>query len=906
VTIPAGTKLGRYEIRSKIGEGGMGEVYRARDEKLNRDVAIKVLPASFSQDADRLRRFEQEAQAAGTLNHPNILAVYDIGTHDGSPYVVSELLEGETLRERLNRPPIPQRKAVEYATQILRGLAAAHARSIVHRDLKPENIFLSGDGQLKILDFGLAKLIEPASASPILTDLPTRKLNTTPGAVMGTLGYMSPEQVDGKPVDYRSDIFSFGVVLYEMLSGRRAFPQRETLRETLHAIAKEDPALLSELNPHLAPSLEKLVERCLEKRPEDRFQSTRDLAFALEALSGSSTTSHPELSTTPNLDVSTSPAVAIAARARPRLALRRVLPWMFVVVLAIGLSAIALMYASRTPKTQSLLRSSIVLPKGFSLDPNNSSLALSPDGRRLVFAAAGDDGKGQQLWLRSMDSLTMQPLAGTIGATYPFWSPDGRYVGFFADQKLKKTEISSGLVQVLCDAVNGRGASWSRQDMIVFAPQAFGSLFEVAAAGGTPVQVTTVGSKDVTHRLPHFLPDGERLLFFSGKTTVSEKDQGIYSLDLGTKKVALVARESSEGIYVEPGYLIFVRNGNLMAQSFDVRGLRLNGQAVPIAERVFYNPDRSTGAYSLSDTGLLVFDSGSGAVNSQLTWFEVGGKKLGTVGEPAEFLSISISPDGKRALATIQGNVPESIWMYDLNRGTASRFTPGSEEAFTPLWSPDGRLVIYTGQTRHLYLQASDGISEAQKLQAGSITNVPSSWSPDGRLVVFATQTSQGGDLWIQSLEGDKKSYPFLVTPANEVEGVISPDGRWIAFASDETGRYELYVTSFPSPGGKRQISSDGADSPQWLNAGRQLAYINAERKLVIVDVKASEQGLEIGQSQILFGGKPLPARPSAPDSWDAPVYLTPDGKRILLPVPVDTDPSLPLNLVTNWPAALK
>jgi serine/threonine-protein kinase len=364
----------------------------------------------------------------------------------------------------------------------------------------------------------------------MLTDLPTRKLNTTPGAVMGTLGYMSPEQVDGKPVDYRSDIFSFGVVLYEMLAGRRAFPRRETLRETLHAIAAEDPPLLSELNPHLSPSLEKLVERCLEKRPEDRFQSTRDLAFALEALSGASTTSHSELSTTPNLDVSTSPAVAIAARARPRLALRHVLPWVLVVLLATGLSAISIMYLSRAPKAQSLLRSSISLPRGFSLDPNNSSLALSPDGRRLVFAAAGDDGKGQHLWLRSMDSLTIQPLAGTIGATYPFWSPDGRYVGFFADQKLKKTEISSGLVQILCDAVDGRGASWSRQDIIVFAPQAFGSLFEVAAAGGTPIQVTSVESNDVTHRLPHFLPDGERLLFFSGKTKAVKRKKGSIAL----------------------------------------------------------------------------------------------------------------------------------------------------------------------------------------------------------------------------------------------------------------------------------------------------------------------------------------------------------------------------------------
>ena len=889
VTLTTGTKLGRYEIRSKIGEGGMGEVYRAYDEAMHRDVAIKVLPAALSTNKDRLARFEQEARTAGSLNHPNILVIHHIETQDGAPYIVSELLEGETLRERMGGVALPQRKAIDYSLQTAQGLATAHEKGIIHRDLKPENLFITKDGRVKILDFGLAKLVPSEDQSQ--AEAPTRRVNTDPGMVMGTIAYMSPEQVRGKPAEHRSDIFSFGAILYEMLSGRRAF-RGESTADTISAILREDPPELSSTNRGINPALERVVNHCLEKSPEERFHSARDLAFAIEALSGPAMTS----------ESATTILAALPTSKRKR---REMIAWALVVLLTLGLSLISLMYISRAPKAQSLLRSSISLPKGFTLDPNNSSLAVSPDGRRLVFAASGDDGKGQQLWLRSMDSLTIQPLAGTIGATYPFWSPDGRYVGFFADQKLKKTEISSGLVQVLCDAVNGRGASWGRQDIIVFAPQAFGSLFEVAAAGGRPIQVTSVESKEVTHRLPHFLPDGNRLLFFLGKTTVTEHDKGIYSLDLATKKVMLVAKEESEGIYVEPGYLIFVRNGNLMAQSFDERSLHLDGQAVPIAEHIFYNPDRSTGAYSLSDSGLLVFDSGSGVVKSQLTWFEVGGKKLGTVGEPAAFLAISISPDGRRALATI-GNEPQGVWMYDLNRGSASRFTSGSEEAFTPLWSPDSRQVVYTGQTRNLYLRASDGISEAQKLQAGQITNVPCSWSPDGRLIVFATQTSQGGDLWIQSLEGDKKSYPFLVTPANEVEGTISPDGRWIAFVSDETGRYELYVTSFPSPGGKRQISSDGADAPQWLNGGRQLAYLNAERKLVIVDVNAKEQEFGIGQSQVLFGGKPLPARPSAPDSWEVPAYLTSDGTRILLPVSVETDSGLALNLVTNWTTALK
>jgi Tol biopolymer transport system component len=703
--------------------------------------------------------------------------------------------------------------------------------------------------------------------------------------ILGTAAYMSPEQAKGKAVDRRADIWAFGCVLYEMLSGKQAF-SGETLTDTLAAVVRAEPDWEA-LDAATPPAIERLVRRCLTKDPKQRL---RDIGEARILLSEPQSETADRKAT----EVVSSPA-------QP--AWKLFLPWALLVLFAAGL---AVMYFSRAPKSQSLLRSSINLPTGFSLDRNNSSLALSPDGQRLVFAATGDDGKGQQLWLRSLDSLTIQLLAGTNGATYPFWSPDGRYIGFFADQKLKKTEVSSGTVQTLCDAADGRGASWSRKDVIVFAPQAIGPLFEVSAAGGTPVQVTSVDNTEVTNRNPHFLPDGERLLFFSGITTSRDKGNGIFSLDLATKKVVPVAEENSEGIYVEPGYLVFVRNGNLMAQPFDASRLHLTSQAVPIAERVLYNPDRFTGAYSLSDTGLLVFLTGSGLAKSQLTWFEVDGKKLGTVGEAAAFLSISISPDGKRGLASVRGNAPESLWMYDLNSGIARRFTTGSEAFFTPAWSPDGRLVVYTGQNRYLYLQGSDAISEAQKLQTGQITSIPGGWSPDGRMIVFTSQTSQGGDLWIQPLEGDKKAYPFLMTPANETEGTISPDGRWIAFVSDESGRYELYVTSFPSPGGRRQISSDGADAPQWLNGGRELAYINADRKLVFVDVDARGQDFETNQSQVLFGDKPLPARPHDPDGWDVPIYLTFDGKRILLPVPVETDSSLPLNLVTNWTTALK
>jgi Tol biopolymer transport system component len=636
-----------------------------------------------------------------------------------------------------------------------------------------------------------------------------------------------------------------------------------------------------------------LLQRCLTKDPKQRL---RDIGEARIILAE------------PHVEAAEGEA-GRPLTAPARSLWRRSLPWALILLFAAGLSAMSLMYLSRAQKAQPLLRTSINLPAGFSLDRNNSSMVLSPDGQRLVFAAAGPDGKEQQLWLRSMDSMTIQPLAGTTGATYPFWSPDGLNVGFFADQKLKKMEISSSIVQTLCDAVDGRGASWSRDNVIVFAPRPFGSLFEVSAAGGTPVPVTSVESNDrtVTNRLPHFMPDGKRLLFFSGGPTYG-KENGIFSLDLETKKVELVTKENSEGIYVAPGYLVFVRSGNLMAQPIDVGRLRLTGQAVPIAEHVLYNPDRFTGGYCLSDTGLLVFDSGSSVLKTQLTWFDVEGKKLGTVGEPSGFISMSLSPDGSRALALALGaDGHQSVWMYDLNRGISSRFTVGSEDFQSPAWSPDGRFVVYTvsGQYR-FYLQATGASSEAQKLPTEQNPCVPGSWSPDGQLFVFSSQTSQGGDLWIQPVGGDKKPYPFLVTPANEIEGAISPDGHWIAFTADETGRYELYVSAFPSAVGKRQISSDGADAPQWLNGGRQLAYINDERKLVIVDVDARGQEFELGQSHISFGGKPLPARPHDPSNWEVPVYMTSDGKRILLPIPVETGSALPLNLVTNWTSALK
>ena len=868
----------------------MGEVYKARDERLNRDVAIKVLPAAFERDEQRLMRFKREAQVLASLNHPHIAAIYGLEESNGSVALIMEFVDGATLADRVAVSPLPLDDALITGKQIADALETAHERGIIHRDLKPSNVKVTSEGTVKVLDFGLAKILEGESEVTELSHSPTLLKGTQAGVILGTAAYMSPEQAKGKVVDKRSDIWSFGCVLFELLTGKQTFIG-DSLTDTLATVIRGEPDW-SLLPPETPNAIRRLLRRCLQKDPRERLRDIGEVRIVLSDL-------HQQEDTPP-----------VIASTQKQRAWKSLLPWAIVLVVAtIALIVVLTSYLSRTTSTQPILRSSIILQSVVTLDQDNSSLALSPDGQRLVFAASGSDGKGQQLWIRSMDGSTIQALAGTTGATYPFWSPDSRYVGFFAEKKLKKIDISNGTVQILTDASDGRGASWSKLNVIVFAPAPLGPLFEVSAAGGTPTQVTSV-EKDVSNRNPHFLPDGRRLLFFSRGAREGANGNGIFSLTLATRKVELIARENSEGVYAHPGYLIFVRAGNLMAQPMDQKTLRTTGQAVPIAEHVLFNPSRYTGAYSLSDTGLLVFKSGYDLGKTQLTWFDaISGNKLGNVGEPDTFLSVAISPDGKRTQAKVRG--PDgrlNIWIYDLARGIGTRLTRGSSDFSSGTWSPDGRQLAYIADEPDtvLILHPADSSSEPRKLQTDQPVAIPSSWSPDGQLIVFTAQTSQGGDLWIQPLTGDQKAYPFLATPANEITGTISPDGRWLAFTSDETGRYELYVTSFPSQGVKRQVTSDGAGTPQWLNGGREIAYTNSESKLIIVQVEAQGSRLEIGGSRVLFGGKPLPALPVNREDWEVPVYITADGKRILLPVPVEGAASRSLTLVMNWTAALQ
>jgi eukaryotic-like serine/threonine-protein kinase len=887
MALAAGTKLGPYEILAPLGAGGMGEVYRARDTRLERTVAVKVLPQHLSSSAEIRQRFEREAKTISQLSHPHICALYDVGREGDTEFLVMEYLEGETLSDRLGKGALPLEQTLRYGIEMADALDKAHRQGIVHRDLKPGNVMLTKSG-VKLLDFGLAKAMAPPAPRGSLTALPTQQGLTQEGTILGTFQYMAPEQLEGKESDGRTDIFALGAVLYEMATGKKAF-SGASQASLISAIMKEDPAPISSIQPMSPPTLDRVVRKCLAKDPEDRWQNAADLGSELRWIAEGGSQAG-------------APAIVVSRRkTRERLA------WCLSGALLVVAVLLGIGYLRRAPAPSNILRTAINLPPRTVLDPLNTALALSPDGLKLAAAANGPDGK-RQLWVRSMDGLDLQPLAGTDGATCPFWSPDSRMIGFFADRKLKKVPASGGTVLSICDAPDGRGASWGGNDVIVFAPTPFSGLSRVSASSGNPTALTEVQGPGFTHRVPHFLPDGKHLLFLSGTPRSESKDNAIYILDLDTKKVTLFARENSEGRYAEPGYLVFVRDGNLMAQPMDAAHLRITGEAVPIAEKIYFNQLRWSGDFSFSRNGLLVFETGSSEQKRQFTWFDLDGKSLGTVGEPAALRRVAVSPEGRRAAATIVAGGNLNIWVYDLTRGVANPFTFGDGSVnYSPVWSPDGLQVAYGRPSGGSTLvKPADGSSEPKTIASDLGSTYPTSWSPDGRsLAVQVQELKTGGfDIWIIPVDGSRKPYPFIATPAWEGQGVFSPDGRWLAYISDESGRPELYAVPFPGPGEKRQISTGGAErqplQPEvfWSSDGRQIFYVqSSDRKLIAVDINAQGGKLEIGNSHPLFGGRPLP---------EGPFDMTRDGKRLLAAVAVDEKSSSQLTLVTNWFAELK
>jgi Tol biopolymer transport system component len=886
MALTAGTKLGPFEIIAPIGAGGMGEVYRARDTRLGREVALKILHASIGREPDRLRRFEQEARAVAALNHPNILAIHDIGDHAGTPFIVSELLEGDSLRAELGNGPLPQRKTIEYGVQIAHGLAAAHEKGIVHRDLKPENIFVTKDGRIKILDFGLAKLTQTVGAEQDGVTLTSASAHTAVGVVMGTASYMAPEQVRGEAADPRTDIFAFGAVLYEMLSGVRAF-RRDTSAETMTAVLKEEAPEISDHGHPVSSALERIVRRCIEKNPGQRFQSARDLSFALGALSGTET----------------SVAARAAARAPRRMPLMR---WL---LLALALVAVAgvTWWVARRPRPTVRMRFALAVPDEMSI----SHMTLSRDGSMLVFVSPDENSAMPMLFVQRVGAPNVTPLPGTQGASYPFWSPDGAYVGFFANGKLQKMAVSGGTPQVLAPALAARGGSWGSKSVILYSPDAQSPLQRVNA-DGTGMAPATQDIKiagDDSHRWPQFLPDGDHFLFWAGNfgNLKNDRSSGIYLSSLGGKERKLVTLcHSSFGFDAHNLYYADEQR-QLVSVAFDAFSGAVSGGATVIANVVGFAPSTYWSAFTVAQNGTLIYNDSVGASESALIWMDRSGKELGRIGDPAIIANPTLSPDGGRVAVDISDEKANNvdIWIERTSGAGNSRFTFDPSEEVAGVWSRDGGTLVYrmsdaAGAT--LYLKPATGLEREKKRftvpLAAMDDIVPNSWSLDDKQILFTLMTSLGSQLELLPVAGGEPTR-FLTSHGAESNGQISPDGKWVAYASNDSGNWEIYVTSFPAAAGKWQVSRGGGTEPRWRGDGKEIFYIGPNGMLMAVTANAEK---------IFVTGTPVPLfqiRGRAPiSSTDVFTYdVAKDGKRFLVNRYVKPEHVEPLSILLQTSA---
>ena len=889
--LTSGSRLGVYEILGPLGAGGMGEVYRARDSRLRRDVAIKVLPAAFATDPDRLARFEQEARAAAALNHPNILAVHDLGQHDGAPFIVTELLEGQSLRETLQGGPVAPRKAIAYGAAIAQGLAAAHDRGIVHRDLKPDNVFITADGRVKILDFGVAKLTQPDAPIGGLTVAPTGAAEglapaTAAGMVIGTVGYMSPEQVRGGVADPRSDIFSLGIVLHEMLSGKRPF-SGETPADVMSGILKDDPADLPVTERRIPPALARIVGRCLEKASPARFQSARDLAFALDALT-SPTDSGPSV-------VDVSPGV-------PR---GRAVPLGGAVIAAVIVGLLAANVAWRVkpaPADQArLAKLSIAFPEGDAMDfAQGLDLDISADGRQVVFAAR--HGDTQQLMLRALDSTDWQPLPGTNEGYSPFFSPDGKSIGFFARGKLRTITISSLDTRELADTPVGRGGWWADDGFIYYAPGNTSGIMKVASGGGTPVAVTMLDREkgEVSHRWPQVLP-GSRAMLVTVWTGPARDNKTVQVVRFDSGARETVATGGDTGRYVKSGHVLFGRLDALMAVPFDVESLKTTGAAFRTGVPIRIGQEGAS--YAVSDAGDLLHIPGDARrLDARLVWVDRSGKvEPVSAVPPQDMANTRLSPDGRRAAFNIHGATFE-IGIFDFERGLLTSLTNNTTGSQAPVWSPDGRRIAFRGTRngyRNVWIKSVDGTADEQQLTRGDRLQTPMSWSPDGRyLLYYETDPVRANDIYILNM-ADGRAEPLVTAPLAQVDALWSPDGRWIAYTSEESGGEEVYVLPFPPTGDRWRVSTAGGADPLWSRDGRELFY-RGGGKVMAVDIRTSPR-FSAGTPRVLFD-----------DTFAvSPNYMTgysvaEDG-RFLFAQPVKPDPpTSAVQVALNWFSELR
>ena len=887
-----GTKLGPYQILDKLGEGGMGEVYRAHDSKLGRDVALKILPPAFTSNPDRLARFEREARLLASLNHPHIGAIYGLEEAGGVRALVLELIEGPTLAERMAAGPISTRDALEIVRQISEALEAAHEKGIVHRDLKPANIKIAPDGSVKVLDFGVAKATAHDSADGALSSAATATMEATAhGVIVGTAAYMSPEQARGQPVDKRTDVWAFGCVLYEMLAGRRAFAG-DTASDVLARVIERDPDWAA-LPAALPEPIRRLLERSLRKDRRRRLSDIADARIEIDdALAA------PVLHDRPAVVGRTARSVLWGSAA-------------LVLVLALGAAGFFLL---RPAAAVSPVRLSATIPPGMRFQvgggaagaPAGNSGSISPDGSKLLFTLIDGTGKWQ-IWIRSIDGVAAQPLAGTEAANNPFWSADSRYVGFFDDgtRKLKKVDVTTGSVTTICDAPGGRGGSWNRDNIIVFARSNAEGLFKVPAAGGELSPATTLRAGEAWHRSPSFLPDGRHFLY-----RVNGASPGVFLGSLDSLEGVRLLDADSNAIYAPPGYVLFTRQAMLLAQAFDDVSLRLVGEPVPVAEDVATDLVNGLSAFSASDNGVLAYRKGGiRSVNFQLTWFNREGKLVESVGSAAPFRGVDLAPDGMRAAIHRHDTVGGDLWILERARGTMSRFTfDAAQDNSAAVWSPDGTRVAYSsirGGKWGLYQKPSNGSGAEEPLLESDVRVAPDAWSRDGSSLVYETIGPEtASDLMLLPL-GSRTPTPLLHTKFNESTGQVSPDGNWLAYQSNESGSSEIYLDAFPQGGAKLKVSTAGGSNPRWRGDSRELFYTLPSPnslKMVATSLRGNGSSLEAGSPVTLFEYPYLGVTHPAPYREYA---VTADGQQFLVERLAADEVGTTVEVVLNWNAAL-
>jgi Tol biopolymer transport system component len=863
--VTSGSRLGPYEIVAPIGAGGMGEVYKARDTRLDRSVAIKILPSAFADNAQLKIRFEREAKTISQLTHPHICTLYDVGNEGGVEYLVMELLDGDTLADRVARGALPMRDVLRYGREIATALDRAHRAGVVHRDLKPGNVMITKSGA-KLLDFGLAK----GGSIEISPDGATQQKSLTQeGTILGTFQYMAPEQLEGVEADARTDIFALGAVLYEMSTGRRAFDGK-TKTSLIAAIVGGEPKPIRDVQPLTPAAFEHVVAKCLAKDPDQRWQSASDVASELEWIGGATSIE----------------AAAGHKTRRDRSRFARIA--MAVLALLLVAAAAASWRFFRHSATEIPIVMSLTMPgNGFNLFGH---AAFSPDGSSIaLIAESGSSSAGgkstRTLWIRQLDRADPRELPGTDGALHPFWSPDGKSVGFFAQGKLKRIAIAGGPPQVICDAPLAWGGSWNRDGVIIFCSQGVGPLFRVDANGGTPRPATKLAPREEAHRWPVFLPDGDHFIFQGDAYHTEDHHIKVGSLRDGS------SRDLFQGVtnatYVEPGELLFVRSGALLAQAFDAKKLTLSGEPRVIAEKVVENDENHSYEFAASSNGRLIYRSGS--TDSQLTWLDRFGRAAGTVGDAHRLgTSFRLSPDEQRVIVdeTDADGRADDVWIFNVSRPLSTRFTFDPAGEFGGLWSADGSKVAFTSMR--------SGMGDLYEADAGTPTNVkritaisdqlgPTSWTRDGAWILADRFLKADIDIWMFPLAGGE-ARAYLSTPFTEGSAALSPDNAFVAYTSDESGHSEVYVEQFPTHAGRRQVSAAGGTIPRWRSDGKELFYISRGRSLMSVDMSSDS-----ATPTALF---PVPGF-----SYD----VSRDGQRFLVDKPLDDNYRSPLTFVSNW-----